>query len=94
MSCLLDTESAQADLDQICLFIARDKPAAAVQFLSGLISRCQSYAYQPSRGERRPEMGPSLRCFSVSLYVVFYLQLADGVQEARVIHGARDIREF
>lgn len=40
MSCLLDTESAQADLDQIWLFIARDNPGAADQFLNRLISRC------------------------------------------------------
>lgn len=94
MSCLLVTESAQADLDQICLFIARDKPDAADQFLNRLISRCQSYAYQPLLGERRPAMGPSIRCFSVGLYVVFYLPLADGIQEARVIHDARDVREL
>jgi toxin ParE1/3/4 len=94
MSCLFITESAQADLDQIWLFIARDNPVAADQFLNGLISRCQSYAYQPLLGERRPEMGPSIRCFSVGLYVVFYLPLADGVQVARVIHGARDVREL
>jgi len=29
MSCLLVTESAQSDLDQIWLFIARDNPVAA-----------------------------------------------------------------
>jgi plasmid stabilization system protein ParE len=40
MSCLLDTESAQADLDQIWLFIARDNPGAADQFLNRLIKRC------------------------------------------------------
>jgi toxin ParE1/3/4 len=90
----LVTESAQADLDQICLFIARDKPDTADQFLNRLIRRCQSYAYQPLLGERRPEMGPSNRCFRVGRYVVFYFLLADGVEEARVIQGARDVREF
>ena len=94
MTCLLVTESAQADLDQIWLFIARDNPGAADQFLNRQISRCQSYANQPLLGERRTEMGADVRCFSVGHYVVFYLPLADGIQVGRVIHGARDVREL
>ncbi|MCA9047318.1 MAG: type II toxin-antitoxin system RelE/ParE family toxin [Planctomycetaceae bacterium] len=94
MTRLLITESAQADLDQIWLFIARDNPAAADHFLDRLISRCQSYANQPLLGERRPDVGSGVRCFSIGHYVVFYLPLVDGVQVVRVIHGARDIREL
>jgi toxin ParE1/3/4 len=94
MSQLLVTESAQADLDQIWLFIARDDPGAATQFLNHLINRCRSYANQPLLGERRPEIGSDVRSFSVGRYVVFYLPLAEGIQVARVIHGARDVREL
>ncbi|MBL8809810.1 MAG: type II toxin-antitoxin system RelE/ParE family toxin [Planctomycetaceae bacterium] len=94
MTRLLITESAQADLDQIWLFIARDNPIAADQFVERLISRCHSYANQPLLGERRPELGPDIRCFSAGSYVVFYLPMADGVQLARVIHGARDVHEL
>lgn len=94
MSRLLVTESAQADLDQIWLFIARDNPDAADHFLSSLLNRCQSYANQPLLAEQRPEIGSDVRCFSVGHYVVFYLPLAEGIQVSRVIHGSRDIRRL
>lgn len=50
MSRLFVTESAQADLDQIWLFIAQDDPRAANQFLDHLLNRCSSYANQPLLG--------------------------------------------
>lgn len=94
MSRLIITESAQADLDQIWLFIARDNPDVANQFLNRLVNRCQSYANQPLLGEQRRELGSDVRCFSIGHYVVFYLPQAEGIQVIRVIHGARDIREL
>lgn len=86
--------NATLDLEQIWLFIATDNPIAADRFLDHLGMRCQSYANQPQIGEIRPELGRNIRCFSVGNYVIFYRPVSDGIEVARVLHGARDIQRL
>ena len=86
--------AARQDFDQIWLYIATDDPIAADRFLSHIGERCQSYAHQPQLGEARSNLGRHLRCFSVGNYVVYYRPTSDGIEIARVLHGARDIQQL
>lgn len=86
--------AASQDFDQIWLYIATDDPIAADRFLSHIGERCQLYAHQPQLREQRSNLGRNLRCFSVGNYVVYYRPMSDGIEIARVLHGARDIQRL
>jgi toxin ParE1/3/4 len=46
---------AEADLNEILEFIARDKPKAAVSWIQKIRDTCERLSRQPEIGERRPE---------------------------------------
>jgi toxin ParE1/3/4 len=85
------TGQAQADLDGIWLYIADHNISAADRFLDTLHERFVLLAGQPLLGRARPELAPNLRSLSVGNYVIFYRPIDDGIEVARVLHGARDI---
>jgi toxin ParE1/3/4 len=85
------SDHARADLDEIWTRIAQDKPDAADRFIRALVSRFPMLASMPELGRRREELAPRLRSFSVRNYVIFYRPMANGVEIARVLHGARDL---
>ena len=87
------THEAEQNLDDIFDYIGRQNhsPAAAAKVLRTIIEKCQIYAGQPLMGDRRPDLGESIRCFPVDSYVVFYEPLADGIRVMAIVHGARDI---
>jgi toxin ParE1/3/4 len=62
---------ARADLAEIREFVAHDEPEAARRLLSGFFARFQRLAQQPELGEKRDDLRPNLRGFSVGHYVVF-----------------------
>lgn len=53
--------------------------------------KCRLLADMPGIGRSRAEFEPELRSFAVGSYVIFYRPLADGIEIARVVHGARDL---
>lgn len=85
------TDQAQADLDEIWLYIAENNIPAADRFLDTLQERFVLLAGPPLRGRVRPELAPNLRSLQVGNYVIFYRPIDDAVEVARVLHGARDI---
>ena len=85
------TGQAQTDLEEIWLYIAEHNIPAADRFLDTLHERFVLLAGQPLLGRARPELAPNLRSLSVGNYVIFYRPIDDGIEVARVLHGARDI---
>jgi plasmid stabilization system protein ParE len=85
---------ALADLEEIHDYIAEDDAATADSFLGQLRRRCDLLAEQPMIGRERPELYPGLRSFAFGRYVILYRVLADEVEIAAVIHGARDIERL
>ena len=61
---LIFSPRAEADLEEILEFIAKDKPAAAVSFVEKLREKCFVLAANPEIGELRPDLAENLRCFS------------------------------
>ncbi len=80
---------ARIDLLEIHDFVAADSVGAAARLVDRLEEACQSLAKHPELGQRREDLAPSLRCFSVGNYAIFYRRLEDGIEVARAISGAR-----
>jgi len=85
------TPRANADLGEIWIFIAADNPAQADNFIDLIDEKFQNLTRQPGLGRRREELVAGLRSFPVGRYVIFYLQVQDCLQIARILHGARDL---
>ncbi|HKW29314.1 MAG TPA: type II toxin-antitoxin system RelE/ParE family toxin [Verrucomicrobiae bacterium] len=84
------SDAARSDLDGIWFYIAQDNPDAADGFLRALVSRFPLPASMPEMGRPREELATRLRSFPIGNYIIFYRPLENGVEIARVLHGARD----
>lgn len=84
------TKAARTDLRQIVIFIARDNPTAAMNWLAGIEQLFELLASQPLIGKliRSARLG-TIRRISHGAYVVYFRPADQGVQILRVIHGAR-----
>ena len=51
-------------------------------------------ARMPGMGPARDEIKPGLRSFPLGNYLIFYRKIDDGIELARVIHGARKFEEL
>ncbi len=74
MSRAVRTASVRKDLKDIGRYIAQESQSLdlAMKFLDRVDQRCKLYAAHPEMGTPRTDLGPSVRCFAVSDYVVFY----------------------
>lgn len=82
---------AQTDVLEIWDYIAGDSLAGADRWVDCLDEQFRLLAAQPMMGRARDELAPGVRSFPFGRYVVFYVPLDDGIDVARVLHGARDI---
>ena len=87
--------AAQSDLLDIVVFIARDNPRAAQDWLVAIEERCELLADHPMTGELRPGFGVAdCRSVAVGAYVIFFRPIQSGVEIARVVHGSRDLGQL
>jgi toxin ParE1/3/4 len=94
MGQLVFSPLAEADLGELLDFIARDKPDAALTFVQTIREVCTVLADNPQMGELRPDIAAGIRAFTVRNEIIFFRQVSDGIQVARVIHGARDLKDL
>lgn len=94
MPTVLKLPQAEADLDEIWLYIARDSVENADGFLDQIEERCLALAAFPLMGVSREELAPSLRSVAVGNYTIFYMPAVDGVVIVRVLQGMRDIESI
>lgn len=91
MSKLRYTFAARTDLTDILLYIAADKPTAALDWVDRIEARCLLIAQYPEIGELRPELGEGIRSVSIGRYVIFHRKTTQGVEILRVIPGDKSI---
>jgi toxin ParE1/3/4 len=91
MSQIVLDQAAEADLIEIWQYIAGDNLTAADRMLDRIWDGFRVIERFPLGGTARPELAPNLRCFSVGSYVIYFRPVADGVQIAWVLLGARDV---
>lgn len=89
-------ESAQEDLLDAWLHIARDSPTAADRVVDAIEREAVTLAGQPLMGRARPELGKGVRSWPTSTpYLLFYLGgKAGGITILRILHHARDIQRI
>jgi toxin ParE1/3/4 len=85
------TEQAQSDLREIWEYIAEANERAAIKLVKELFGKFRLLAENAGLGTRRDEMVIGLRSFPHKKYVVFYLEMPEGVEIYRVLHSSRDI---
>ena len=93
MSGVVRSASVRKDLKEIGRYIAQQSQSLdlAMQFLDRVDQKCRLYAARPEMGVPRTDLGPSVRCFLVNDYVVFYEPHRRGIRILLVTHGSRDI---
>ena len=83
---------AQADLEEIWRYVARDNPRAADRLLAKFRDKFLLLAGQPEIGERREDLRPNLRAFTAGKYVIYFRPGKDAIEVVRVLHSARNVR--
>lgn len=85
---------AEADLDEITAYIARDNPARAVRFVGELREHYRGLVAFPEARRLHPELGEGVRLSVFGNYVVLYVVHPDLLEIRRVVHGARDLADL
>jgi toxin ParE1/3/4 len=88
------SKQAEADVDDIWLYVAHDSIRAADRLIADFHRKCELLASSPGLGRRRDELRPSLRSFPWGEYVIFYRLSTEGIEIVRILHGHRDIEKI
>ena len=97
MADLLFTPEAEADLDNIWLYIAKESQSIeraelTLDRFSVVFSRL---ARNPYMGRQRDDIRPGYRSFPIGSYIVFYRLIGtDEILVLRVVHGRRDLAQI
>jgi toxin ParE1/3/4 len=89
------SRAAEADLESIGDWIARDNPARALTFVRELRRRCESLIDGPYRFARVPRyehLGIRRRVYRD--YLIFYRIVDDRIEVLHVLHGAREYKSI
>lgn len=85
------TEQADQDLIRIVSYIAADNPSAAFRWLEETKAVCELLAAEPEIGQAiKTRRFGTIRRHVAGNYLIYYRQLAGGVEILLVSHGARD----
>jgi toxin ParE1/3/4 len=88
---------AEADLDDIWLYVARESGSleVATRLIDSISDRFSFLASFPSAGRARDaDFGSGSRSFSVGEYVIVYCVEDADVFILRVVHGRRELAAF
>lgn len=87
------SEVAEADLDDIYDYIARDVPYYAEMFVDRLIEATDKLEEHPRMGRKVPEADhrDDVRELIVQGYRIIYLLQTEQLQILTVLHGSRDL---
>jgi toxin ParE1/3/4 len=87
--------AAEADLEEIWLSIAMDKPRAADRQIQKILTRIDRLRNFPEIGTVRLDLGLSIRLLVEPPYVMPYrFDAVSKIEIIRVLHGARDLPEL
>lgn len=88
------TRQAQADIDEILIYIAADNIDAAINLIDTFTEQFRMLSLNPNAGRERPELKGDLRSFPDGNYLIFYRKWAGKIAIVRVLHAARDLDEI
>ena len=82
---------AQADIQDIADFIARDSRWAAFDYVERIEQRCRALRRMPQRFPVAYRLDPPIRQRTLGRHYIFYSVRADHVLIERVMDASRDI---
>jgi toxin ParE1/3/4 len=88
---------AEADLDEIWLYVARESGSmeVATRLIDSITDRFYFLANFPHAGRAcAQEFGDGMRSFPVGEYVILYCTKGEDVFILRVVHGRRDFESL
>lgn len=88
------SKRAEADIDDIWTYIARNNRQAADQQIDRIYDRFEMLLQQPEFGESVGHLTAGLRRTRVGNYIIYYEIEPDHVRIRRVLHAARDVKKF
>ncbi|NJM99381.1 MAG: type II toxin-antitoxin system RelE/ParE family toxin [Phormidesmis sp. RL_2_1] len=88
------SSAAELDLTNIWLHRAESSEARADELIEQLVKKFMMLATFPESGRNRPEIKRGVRSFVAERHVIFYRVIDGGVEIARVLYGARDIKRI
>lgn len=88
------TPLAEADLEEIGDYIAKENPERAISFIRELRDRCEKIVHMPRAAPLRPELGEGVRIVMFGRYVICYSERDDQVVIERIVHGARRLERL
>jgi toxin ParE1/3/4 len=88
------TPLAEADLEAIGDYIARDNPRRALTFVREMRQRCEWIAEMPRAARLRPELGAGVRVVTFGRYRICYSERGGDVVIERIVHGARSLESL
>ncbi|HLO84020.1 MAG TPA: type II toxin-antitoxin system RelE/ParE family toxin [Nostocaceae cyanobacterium] len=88
------SHQALQDIENIWNYIANQNPQAADNLFDQLRAKFPKLAKFPQMGRSRFDLAPSLRCFPVASYLIFYRPIEQGIEIVRILHGSQDIESI
>lgn len=85
--------TAENDLEDIALYIARDNACRAKNFVRDIRMQCERLSKQPELYPRRPELDRAMRSCAFGRYVIFFSvnDASHLILVHRILHSAMDI---
>jgi toxin ParE1/3/4 len=84
--------SAEADIDGLYEFIARDSPPNAVEFTRRIREHCHQLSLFPERGSPHDDLEPGLRVIGFERRVAILFRVLDTeVEIVRILYGGREL---
>ena len=85
------TAAAEADLESVADWIAKDNPQRAVSFIEELRGSCETLADSPLGFPLVPRYAQiGIRRKIHGNYLIFYRVFGDRIEILHILHGARD----
>ena len=89
------TAPASRDIEAIMDYVAANSSFdAAERLLDKIEDKCKKLISFPSMGQKRDQLALNVRSFPVDSYLIFYREIADGVEILRVVSGYRDLKNL
>ena len=83
---------AKNDLNEIWSYINQDNPEYADNLIVELLRKFKMLAENPKLGKTRNEIFLNLQSFPFKKFVIFYVQIENGIEIFRVVHSSRNIQ--
>jgi toxin ParE1/3/4 len=85
---------AKTDIEAVGDYIAADSLTNARRFIERLTQKFVALDRNPMIGRARPELRSDLRSFAYGAYLILYRAVEGGVENVRVLHGARNLEDL